>query len=198
MKQEILKLNASYFPIGVAHWKSVMVDIITGVAFPLDIEYSEDKTKIEWFNVVRTFEEWAELPIREGDDYVNAVKSAYRLPPIVVCSKFNKIVHKKVIFPTKSNIWKRDNYTCQYSGKKLTKEELSIDHILPVSRGGKNTWENLVTCERSLNTWKADRTPREANLKLLSKPVKPTNGMVFSFVRDEWKMFVDSGEHAKT
>jgi len=204
MKQEILKLNASFFPIGVANWKSVMVDIITGAAFPLDISYevTEDgkvnTNKIEYFNVVRSFEEWSALPIREGDEYVNAVKSAYRLPPIAVCAKFNKIIHKRMVFPTKPNIWKRDNFTCQYSGKKLTKENLTVDHILPVSRGGKNTWENLVTCDKDLNVWKSNRTPKECGLKLLSNPMKPTNGMVFSFVRDEWKMFVDSGDHDNT
>jgi 5-methylcytosine-specific restriction endonuclease McrA len=75
----------------------------------------------------------------------------------------------------------------------LTKDELTVDHVLPSSRGGENSWENLVTCDKTLNIWKSDRTPKECNLKLLNKPVKPKNGMVFSFLREEWKMFVDGG-----
>jgi 5-methylcytosine-specific restriction endonuclease McrA len=200
MKQEILKLNAGYFPVGITNWKTAMVDIVSGAVHPVDVYYETDadgninKEKIEAFNTIRSFEEWANLPIREFDDYVNTAKTSIRLPPIVVCASFNKIIYKRVVFPTKSNIWKRDNYVCQYSGKKLTKEELSVDHILPSSRGGGNTWENLVTCDKDLNVWKSDRTPQECGLKLLSRPTKPSNGMVFSFVRKEWEMFVDSSK----
>lgn len=200
MKQEILKLNKSFYPISVAGWQKTMVDIIAGSAFPIDITYGFDtngkidKNNIESFDVIRSFDDWSNVPIREFDDYVTTAKTVYRLPPIVVCAEFNRIIHKHVIFPTKSNIWKRDNYTCQYTGEKLTKENCSIDHIMPQSRGGENSWENLVTCDRNLNTWKADRTPKECGLKLLQKPTKPNNGMVFSFLRKEWEMFLHGGD----
>jgi 5-methylcytosine-specific restriction endonuclease McrA len=200
MRQEILKLNANYFPIGTANWKDVMVDIVGGSAYPLDIDYDVDdngcidRKKITLCQVVKDFNEWAELPIRNFDEYVRSARKTYRLPAIVVCANFDGIIHKKIVFPTKTNIWKRDNYTCQYTGKQLNRDELSVDHIIPSSRGGENTWENLVTCEKSLNTWKADRTPKECGLKLRSIPCKPKNGMVFSFIREEWKMFVDGGE----
>lgn len=201
MKQDILKLNAGFFPIGTANWRDIMVDIVSGSAYPMDINYEIDengcvnKESIASMNVVKSFSEWESLPVREFDEYVRSANRVYRLPPIVVCSKFDRIIFKKVVFPTKANIWKRDNYTCQYSNKKLTREELSVDHIIPSSRGGENTWENLVTCDKELNTWKSDRTPKECGLKLLSKPCKPKNGMVFSFIRDEWRMFVDGGKH---
>ena len=201
MKQEILKLNSNFYPVGVSNWKSAFVDIVSGAAFPLDVTYDTDengkidKNKISSFQVIKTFKEWENLEIRDIDDYVNTSKKSFRLPPIIVCAKFNRILFKHAVFPTKTNIWKRDNYTCQYTGKKLTKEELSIDHILPSSRGGENTWENLVTCDRNLNVWKSDRTPKECGLKLLKKPTKPTNGMIFSFMRKEWEMFVDGGTH---
>lgn len=198
MKQEVLKLNASYFPIGVSNWKSAMVDIISGAAFPVDVSYEAgsdgkiDKNKIEWLNVIRSFDEWKKMPIRDYDEYVSTPNSVYRLPNIVVCSTFNKIIFKKVLFPTKSNIWQRDNYMCGYTGEKLSRETVSIDHIIPKSRGGQNTWENLITASKEINVWKGDRTPKECGLKLLWKPSKPKNGMVFSFMRDEWKMFLDN------
>jgi hypothetical protein len=151
-----------------------------------------DKNKIEWLNVIRSFDEWKKMPIRDYDEYVSTPNTVYRLPNIVVCSTFNKIIFKKVLFPTKSNIWQRDNYICQYSGKKLTRENVTVDHILPKSRGGENSWTNLVTCDKDLNVWKGDRTPKECGLKLLNKPSQPKNGMVFSFMRDEWKMFIDN------
>lgn len=201
MKQEILKLTKGFFPCGVANWKSVMVDIISGAAFPIDISYEIDedgninKNKIEYMEVVRDFEDWRKLPVRSYDESVKTSKEEFRLPAIIVCASFNKIIFKKVVFPTKSNIWQRDGNICQYTGEKLDREDLSIDHIIPSSRGGQNTWENLVTAKKSLNIWKSDRTPRECGLKLLRKPVKPKNGMIFNFMRDEWKMFLDGGTH---
>ena len=98
-----------------------------------------------------------------------------------------------MVFPTKANIWKRDNYTCAYTGEKLTKETVSVDHIIPQSRGGKNTWENLITASKKINVFKDDRTPKEAGLKLLWKPEKPRNGLVFDFMRDEWRVFLEGG-----
>jgi 5-methylcytosine-specific restriction endonuclease McrA len=100
-----------------------------------------------------------------------------------------------VQFPTKQNIFKRDKYTCGYSGRKLQKNELSVDHILPISRGGGNTWENLITCAKEVNTFKDNRTPQECGLKLLWKPGKPSNGiesLVFDNMRDDWNMFLGS------
>lgn len=207
MKQEILKLNSGFFPIGVTNWKTAMVDIVSGAVFPVDVYYEVEEVdgrevtnlnKIESFNVVKTFEEWAKLPIRDVDEYVNSARASYRLPPIVVCANFNRIIWKRVVFPTKNNIWKRDNYTCGYTGTKLTREQLSIDHIIPSSRGGKNTWDNLITASKDINVWKSDRTPRECGLKLLWKPEKPANGMVFNFLRSEWEMFLDSGNYNQT
>lgn len=200
MKQQILKLNSNYYPIAVTDWKTAMVDIVSGSAFPIDIMYELDssgtvnKNKIEWMNVVKKFSEWAEMPIREFDDYVNSPNKSYRLPSIIICSNFDKIIFKKVMFPTKANIWKRDNYTCAYTGEKLTKDTLSVDHIIPCSRNGPNSWENLITASKKINTWKGDRTPKECGLKLRWKPTRPNNGLIFDFMRDEWHMFISGGK----
>jgi 5-methylcytosine-specific restriction endonuclease McrA len=201
MKQEILKLTKGFFPCGVSSWKTAMIDIISGAAHPIDISYEIDedgninKNKIEYMEVVRDFENWRKLPVRPYDESVKTSKEEFRLPAIIVCASFNKIIFKRVVFPTKSNIWQRDNWTCCYTGEKLDRDTVSVDHIIPSSRGGQNTWENLVTAKKSLNIWKGDRTPRECGLKLLRKPVKPKNGMIFNFMRDEWKMFLDGGTH---
>lgn len=76
-------------------------------------------------------------------------------------------------------IFARDRYTCVYCG---TKKNLTIDHILPKSRGGKNTWLNMVTCCSSCNRQKGDKTPEEANLKMLYKVTEPT---IFSSIIHE-------------
>ena len=58
--------------------------------------------------------------------------------------------------------------------------------------------QNSQACDKKLNIWKSDRTPKECGLKLLSKPTRPRNGMVFSFMRDEWKMFLESGDFSNS
>lgn len=195
-KRPILKLNRSWFPIATCEWQDVITDIFSGAVNPVDIQYSSDDdgnidtNSVDGFSVVKDWAAWAELEVRDCDDFIHTSHGVVRLPAVVICSSFNRVIHKKVSFPTKHNIYKRDNFTCVYTGKKLAKNELSIDHVLPQSRGGGNTWENLVCCDRELNTFKDNRTPSECGLKLLYKPFKPTNGMVFDSIRDEWQEFL--------
>jgi 5-methylcytosine-specific restriction endonuclease McrA len=198
-KRPILKLNKNYFPIGTGEWRDIITQMFSGAVHPLDIMYAQqdngnaDEMVIEGFNAVRTWEEWSKLEVRDCDDFVHTSHGQVRLPSIVVCANYGQIKFKNVLFPTNHNIHKRDNYTCVYSGKKLQKHELSIDHVIPQSRGGGNTWENLVCCDRELNTFKDNRTPSEAGLRLLYKPFKPNNGMgiqVCEALRGEWNMFL--------
>ena len=130
------------------------------------------------------------MPIRSYDEYIQTTRGPVRIPPVVICANYDKITYNKVQFPTKSNIYKRDNFTCAYTGKKLSKDELSIDHVIPKSKGGVDTWENLVTCDRMLNSRKGSQTLAEAGLKLAYKPYKPKNGMIFDSFKEEWSAFL--------
>ena len=67
----------------------------------------------------------------------------------------------------------RDGFTCQYDGQQYPTEDLTFDHVLPRSRGGRTSWENIVTCCVECNKTKADRTPAEAGMHLLRQPRKP-------------------------
>lgn len=196
--RKVLVLNKFYFPVAVEGIQKTFGNIFSGSVIPLDITYETDDTNkvnlesVEYFTAVHDTKEWLELPIRPYDEYLQTVKGPVRVPQVVICSKFDKIVFKSVQFPTKHNIHKRDNYTCVYTGKKLTKEELSIDHIMPKSRGGKDTWENLVCCCKLINSRKSDMTPEEAGLKLQYHPFRPKNGMMFDLYKDEWSSFLKS------
>jgi 5-methylcytosine-specific restriction endonuclease McrA len=86
-----------------------------------------------------------------------------------------KIPHKDIPL-TRRNIMHRDNYTCQYCGKK---SDLTIDHIIPRSRGGKDTWDNVVVACLRCNVVKGSRTPREAEMELRTKPCRPFNFIHF-------------------
>jgi 5-methylcytosine-specific restriction endonuclease McrA len=92
---------------------------------------------------------------------------------------------------TRENIYARDEFTCQYCGKQFHSNELSLDHVYPKSRGGEDSWENLVTCCRKCNQKKADRTPEEARMPILCEPRKPKDywGFEFSKVGDSDKTY---------
>ena len=125
MKQDVLKLNRGFHPIGTETWRDTMVNIFSGAVHPLDVWYdvdeagNVDRKKIVSMEVVKDFDSWKHLPLRDYDEYVKTSKGSIRMPSIVVCSKFNKIVNKKAVFPTKSNIWDRDNWTCFIQGTQV-------------------------------------------------------------------------------
>ncbi len=92
--------------------------------------------------------------------------------------------------PNRNLIYKRDGYTCAYCG---AKENLTLDHIVPSSRGGEHTWENLVTACSKCNTIKGSRTPEEANMILKIVPKKPYNKIHLTINTSnvsDWKEFV--------
>jgi hypothetical protein len=110
-------------------------------------------------------------------NFENTVK--FFIPQVIKLVKMVRMAFGKSVPLTKSNIFVRDNFTCQYCGKKFNKKSksLTIDHVIPKSKNGKNTWENWVTsCNHCNIHVKKDRTPNEAGLTLLKKPVKPTIG----------------------
>jgi 5-methylcytosine-specific restriction endonuclease McrA len=100
---------------------------------------------------------------------IRTVSDTYPFPTVIRLKRYIKFPYKKVELSRK-NIFRRDAHTCQYCG---STKELTIDHILPKSRGGADTWENLVAACKSCNNIKGDKTPQEANMSLLSKPSKP-------------------------
>lgn len=194
---KVLVLNKYYFPIAVENVQTIFGDIFSGSKIPLHVEYEFDRESkcvnlenIDYFVAIPDINEWLMLAPRDYDEYIQTARGPVIIPQVVICSKFDKVIYNKVQFPTKHNIYKRDNYTCVYTGKKLSKEDLSVDHIIPKSRGGGNTWENLVTCDRLVNSRKGSLSVSEAGLKLRYKPFKPSNGMIFDTFKEEWSSFL--------
>lgn len=145
--------NASYEPLDTKTPADALVLIFKGKA--VVIEEAEDHT------------------IRTATQEFKAPKSV-RLNYYV---KTNRHKHKTAVL-NKHNLYLRDDYTCQYCGRHVSDfkkgEYLTKDHIVPKERGGENTWENLVTACSPCNNRKDNKTPKEARMKLLSKPVAPS------------------------
>ncbi len=103
------------------------------------------------------------------------VGGGLHLPLVIRLLYYVKIPHKDIPL-TRRNVMHRDNYTCQYCGKK---NDLTIDHVIPRSRGGKDTWDNVTVACLRCNVSKGSRTPKEAGYELSSKPCRPFNFIHF-------------------
>ena len=111
--------------------------------------------------------------VHEYDTEIRAQSLIVRIPSIVRLRKAFRRYAKPVKF-SRVNIYARDSYRCQYCGVKCTIDELTYDHVIPRSKGGKTTWENIVSACYACNRRKANRTPIEAGMKLRTTPARPT------------------------
>lgn len=136
---------------------------------------------------------YAEKAERVHDDpdlTLRTVSTEYPMPSVIRLQDYIYVPFKSVLL-SRQNIFKRDRQQCQYCG---SKRDLTLDHVLPRSRGGKSSWANLTTACKKCNSFKGDRTPKEAEMSLMSEPFKPSYVMFvrnFSgFTSDEWLRYL--------
>jgi 5-methylcytosine-specific restriction endonuclease McrA len=116
------------------------------------------------------------------------------IPTVIRLRQYVKVPYKEIPL-TRRNLLERDRHTCQYCNYKG--EELTLDHVLPRSRGGDDSWENLVTACVRCNVKKGNRTPKEANMSLNYQPRRPYSSLLFeisNYTREnsnqEWRKYV--------
>lgn len=117
------------------------------------------------------FEEWSRT---EPEDalWIRTPSRRIPAPEVIVLKRYGERPPRKVSF-NRPNLARRDEYACQYCGADLGIKHMTIDHVLPRSRGGGNSWDNCVAACGECNNRKADRTPQEAGMKLQKKPATP-------------------------
>ena len=139
--------------------------------------------------------EWITLPIRPQDNAVQTTRGPIRVPTVIVAVNFARVPKKRPKLCARA-VRERDDNRCQYTGRVLRPDEGSLDHVVPRSRGGKDTWENLVWASKAVNSRKADRLPHEAGLRLLKAPRAPKELPSSALIRNahrvpDWKLFVE-------
>jgi 5-methylcytosine-specific restriction endonuclease McrA len=110
--------------------------------------------------------------VRAEDDAIPIVGGELRVPRVVHLLRYDRTPRVSVRL-TRRNLMFRDAHQCQYCGKRPPLRELNIDHVVPRSRGGDDSWENLVTACRPCNLRKGWKTPEEANMRLARRPFRP-------------------------
>ncbi len=148
------------------------------------------------------FETWLEVcELRDAtgdrgpsDDWINSVNFVVQVPRIIRLLDYDQVPNNAVKF-SRRNVFLRDEYCCQYCGRRFSSSGLSLDHVTPRSQDGPTTWANIVTACLKCNVRKGGRTPRQANMKLLSQPKRPQKNPALAYqLRSEkyecWKPFV--------
>lgn len=136
------------------------------------------------------FLEKAEMLHDDPGKVIRTVDDEFSYPSVIRLRRYISIPYSRIVL-TRRNIMKRDRHTCQYCG---VKSDLTLDHVLPKSRGGKDTWENLVTACNHCNVKKGDRTPDEAKMTLKVSPYRPIHITFFQNlmggVQENWKPYL--------
>ena len=145
LQSPVLVLNATYEPVNVCAARRAIILILNGVA----------------------------LAEEESTWLVHSPSHVMRIPSVIRLLEYRRIPYQ-VRALSRKNILIRDRHTCQFCGRVLSASELTLDHVMPRSQGGKSTWENLVACCHPCNNHKGDRTPESAGMKLLRQP-RPFN-----------------------
>lgn len=166
LRQEtVLVLNRNWQAIHVKSPAEAFSMMYQDDATALDIRGADYMVPLKWCD-------WVKLPYDENANYVNTTRGQIKIPTVIVLCNFDRVPMKRPKF-TRNNIWIRDNGVCQYTNRKLSKNEANIDHVVPRTKGGRTSWTNCVLCHKEVNSRKGPRTPEEAGLSLIKPPTIP-------------------------
>lgn len=180
-----LVLNRSWSPVFTVSAKKAVVWLFKEI---VQVVHDKDYS-------LHDLTSWADLSLLLANDKPSLASPSIRLvlPEVVKLVHYNGMPRNRVAF-TRRTLFLRDNYRCQYCGAAPGSKELTIDHVLPLSRGGKTTWENCVLSCVRCNTKKGSRTPQEAGLAMIHEARapkwSPLSNVAPSRMLNSWQQFV--------
>jgi len=181
----VLVLNRYFVPITITSVKRAFVMLYGGIAKAVDTEYN-----------TFDFESWAQISeFRDQDEVVRTVSSIIKTPRVIILVRYEGAIRKEARF-NRLNIFRRDGGRCQYCSKQFSRSELTIDHVVPRTQGGRSAWDNVVCCCIDCNRKKGGRTPAQARMKLKTVPKKPrwdpfSNIYIKAIRYKEWEPFLN-------
>ena len=189
----VLVLNKLYVAVRVISARRAFAMLCRGMA---EIIHVEDGQYLNY-----DFATWTEMSAlraeleRDEHDWVRTVRYELAVPRIIRLLGYDRLPAQRVKL-NRRNLFARDRNQCQYCGQHFPTSELTLDHVVPRTQGGGDTWENLVCACVPCNARKGGRTPDQARVKLIRKPVKPRRNPLISVkLRSDkyrsWKAFLD-------
>ena len=194
MQSSVLVLNRLYVAIQVMSVKRAFCLLCKDLAEVISVENgSYAAYSFSTWKEVSEFKSLAEQA--QEDDWIQAVNFKIQVPRVIRLLNYD-LFPKNVVKFNRRNIFLRDENRCQYCYHKFPTCQLSLDHVIPKSRGGGTTWENIVCACLKCNVRKGGRTPQEAGMRLRRKPFKPKRSPVLcqqltSVKYQSWKAFLD-------
>lgn len=194
MNCNVLVLNRNYLAVRVVGVRRAFTLLCNDLAEVVHIDNGQYTSY--------DFSEWCELSRLARDfepdahDWIATVRFEIAVPRIIRLAFYDRLPRQAVKF-NRRNLYARDENRCQYCGRKYATTELSLDHVIPRSQGGRTTWENVVCACLTCNVKKGGRTPEQAHMRLITTPKKPRRNPVLTFKLAEgryasWKAFLDN------
>ncbi|MFO1021116.1 MAG: HNH endonuclease [Planctomycetales bacterium] len=195
MQSSVLVLNRTYLAIQVMSVRRAFCLLWKELAEVISVENGS--------YVSYDFQSWLEVSQfraamesrDEHDDWIKGVNFDIQVPRVIRLLNYDRFPRNVVKF-NRRNIFLRDENRCQYCGHRFSTHQLSLDHVVPKSRGGQTTWENIVCACLRCNVRKGGRTPDEAGMRLYKAPVKPLRSPMLSqqlgtMKYASWRNFLD-------
>lgn len=189
----VLVLNRMYMAVRVVSARRAMSLLFRDLVEVVSVEQEQ--------YLSYDFEDWVEVSQAKREfephqhDWLRTLHCQIAVPKIVRLLSFDRLPRAGVKL-NRRNIFARDNNSCQYCGKRFPTSELSLDHVVPRSQGGPNTWENIVCACVKCNVRKGGRTPTQARMHLIREPKAPRRSPVLTIKLSDsryasWKQFLD-------
>lgn len=191
LNKSVLVLNRGFSAISVV----TVMDAISSVYTDKSIFVDQDYIQYQWSEWAQVKKVDIEIAKSDPDNHIQMGTYGIKLPQVMLLKSYSKIPQQAVRL-TRRNIYIRDGGRCQYTGKRLKTSEITLDHVVPRCKGGKNTWQNLVIASLSANTKKGGMTPQQAKMKLLKTPCAPKWDPIYiTGIRNcpqSWKNFIST------
>lgn len=162
LDRSALVLNRSWMPVHVTPVRRALCMLVRDAARAVATDTLATYDFLEWVRLL-------DPPTRY---FVRSPSVRIPVPEVILLLEYDRVPCHEAPF-TRRNLFLRDDFTCQYCGRRCSCDRLSIDHVTPRSRGGGTNWENCVLACVACNARKADRTLKEAGLHLLRQPTRP-------------------------
>jgi 5-methylcytosine-specific restriction endonuclease McrA len=195
LSANVLVLNRLYIAVRVIPVKRAFSLLCRSLAEVVCVQDSRfDSYDFEsWVELSQLRDEW---PLDGHDDWISTVSLHIRVPRVIRLLGYDRLP-RVVVKLNRRNIFARDEHRCQYCGKRFPASELSLDHVVPRSRGGDASWGNLVCACTRCNKRKGGRTPEEAHMRLVRAPEAPRRSPVLHMqLRSpryvSWKTFLEN------
>jgi 5-methylcytosine-specific restriction endonuclease McrA len=193
LSANVLLLNRLYMAVRVVSARRALTLLYRELAEVVSVDDGE--------YLSYDFDDWVEVSHAkerfqpEQYDWVRTVHFQIAVPKIIRLLGYDKLPATGVKL-NRRNLFARDQSRCQYCGRRYPTNELSLDHVIPRSQGGKNTWTNIVCACIHCNVRKGGRTPAQAHMKLILLPAKPKRSPVLTLKLSDskyasWKQFLD-------